>query len=111
MCVCVCGPRGCVGVALFSYEARHQEGGMSLQNLLIAPVQRIPRYALLLGELLKNTPPSKTDTVQQQHHDDLTRALEMVRRTAKYVGQSGGWRLAVGVSICWLGLFGVRSLV
>eukprot|EP00750_Incisomonas_marina_P012182 INCI16632.2.p1 GENE.INCI16632.2~~INCI16632.2.p1 ORF type:complete len:741 (-),score=152.52 INCI16632.2:1865-4087(-) len=67
------------------YEAKHQEGGMSLQNLLIAPVQRIPRYALLLDELLKKTPPSKTDPVQQQYHDDLAKALDMVRRTATYI--------------------------
>ena len=68
-----------------AYESRHQEGEMSLQNLLIAPVQRIPRYALLLDELLKNTPPSEDDEVQQRQHEELKEALEVVRRTATYI--------------------------
>lgn len=70
------------------YEAEHQEGGMILQNLLIAPVQRIPRYALLLEELLKNTPTSDDDVIKQQQYDNLSKALEMVRRTATYINDT-----------------------
>lgn len=35
--------------------------GNSVQSLLIQPVQRVPRYKLLLAELLKNTPKNHAD--------------------------------------------------
>ena len=35
--------------------------GHTLESLLILPIQRIPRYRLLLQELLKHTPPSHPD--------------------------------------------------
>eukprot|EP01102_Stenamoeba_stenopodia_P004102 TRINITY_DN1427_c0_g1_i3.p1 TRINITY_DN1427_c0_g1~~TRINITY_DN1427_c0_g1_i3.p1 ORF type:complete len:634 (-),score=150.70 TRINITY_DN1427_c0_g1_i3:88-1989(-) len=38
-------------------------GAMTIQSFLIMPIQRIPRYVLLLEDLLKNTP---------QHHRDYT---------------------------------------
>lgn len=34
---------------------QHQECGQPLESLLIMPIQRIPRYILLLKELIKNT--------------------------------------------------------
>lgn len=37
--------------------------GLSLESYLIMPVQRIPRYILLLKEINKNTPPNHTDIV------------------------------------------------
>lgn len=40
---------------------RHQECGQPLESLLIMPVQRIPRYILLLKELIKNTEPYDSD--------------------------------------------------
>ncbi|GAM28426.1 hypothetical protein SAMD00019534_116020 [Acytostelium subglobosum LB1] len=46
-------------VASFLEKARAdpQCNGQDLSSLLIMPVQRLPRYVLLLNELLKNTPP------------------------------------------------------
>jgi len=46
---------------------------MSLQGYLLLPVQRLPRYLLLLEQLLKNTP--ETD----KEYRDLTRAKEAIR--------------------------------
>jgi hypothetical protein len=33
-----------------------QSGGLDLLSLMITPVQRLPRYVLLLKDLLQNTP-------------------------------------------------------
>lgn len=48
----------------------------NLAALLIAPVQRVPRYRLLLEVLLKNTPPDHPD------FPELTKALESVKEVA-----------------------------
>jgi hypothetical protein len=52
--------------------------GLDLMSYLITPVQRVPRYVLLLTDLLRNTPESHPD------FNKLSEALEMV----KAVGQS-----------------------
>ena len=39
-------------------EANSRCSGLSLASYLIEPVQRVPRYEMLLKELLKNTAPS-----------------------------------------------------
>lgn len=43
---------------------------LSLEHLLIMPIQRIPRYTLLLGELLKSTQPNHPD------YEDLKKAIK-----------------------------------
>lgn len=48
----------------------------SLNSFMIMPVQRIPRYILLLQSLLEVTPPSHPD------HDNLKKAAEIVKETA-----------------------------
>ncbi|KAG2392137.1 hypothetical protein C9374_012389 [Naegleria lovaniensis] len=53
-----------------------------LESFLVTPVQRIPRYRLLLEDLLKNTP-----------EDDLTKpklkeALELIKSIALYVNEA-----------------------
>ena len=52
---------------------------MKFGSYLIMPVQRIPRYKMLLSELLKVT--------GSKHHDyhDLLRALKMVEKIAEKV--------------------------
>eukprot|EP00602_Paraphysomonas_sp_CaronLab_P000051 CAMPEP_0185028450 /NCGR_PEP_ID=MMETSP1103-20130426/14168_1 /TAXON_ID=36769 /ORGANISM="Paraphysomonas bandaiensis, Strain Caron Lab Isolate" /LENGTH=652 /DNA_ID=CAMNT_0027562875 /DNA_START=12 /DNA_END=1970 /DNA_ORIENTATION=+ len=50
--------------------------GLTLDSLLIEPVQRVPRYRLLLEELLKYTPETNED------HQDIVEALENVRDVA-----------------------------
>merc|ERR1712137_210511 len=51
----------------------------NLESLLITPVQRIPRYNLLLGEILKYTSPSHPD------YSDLVTANEKMQEIARYV--------------------------
>jgi hypothetical protein len=46
--------------------------GNQLQSFLIMPVQRVPRYKLLLAELLKNTPK------EHQDYADLVNSLEKI---------------------------------
>jgi FYVE/RhoGEF/PH domain-containing protein 5/6 len=46
--------------------------GFSMESLLIEPVQRIPRYRLLLEDLLKSTLPSHTD------YESIKNALESI---------------------------------
>lgn len=48
-----------------------------LNDLLVGPVQRIPRYELLLSALLNYTPPDHPE------RDDVEAALEMIRGVAR----------------------------
>jgi hypothetical protein len=65
----------------FLAKARQATGGMDLMSYLIMPVQRIPRYVLLLKELQKNTP--------EQHptHETLLSALQKVEKIASHVNE------------------------
>ncbi|KAH3765499.1 rho guanine nucleotide exchange factor 17 [Pelomyxa schiedti] len=53
--------------------------GLNLEGLLIAPVQRIPRYVLLLSDMLRSTP-----SVHPDFHG-LTEALHVIKELADYV--------------------------
>ena len=53
-------------------KANPASQGFSMESLLIEPVQRIPRYRLLLEDLLKNTPEGHSD------HDNITAALSNI---------------------------------
>jgi len=62
--------------------SREHKGKLTLDALLIMPVQRIPRYELLLKELIKHTEPSHPDAAvlleaQKQLHE---LALKIVDR-------------------------------
>jgi hypothetical protein len=63
-------------------SARPALEGQTLQSLLILPVQRIPRYQLLLSELLKRTP--------EQHADSapLRAALGVVMDVAQNLNEA-----------------------
>ncbi|PRP77255.1 hypothetical protein PROFUN_13638 [Planoprotostelium fungivorum] len=52
---------------------------LDLSSFLIKPIQRIPRYVLLLQELLQHTPPRHGD------YNDIARALEKMKQVAGYV--------------------------
>lgn len=66
-----------------SSEARAGlSGEQYMQTLLIAPIQRIPRYQMLLNECLKATPPLHRD------HEALYRAVEGVRAVANHINDS-----------------------
>lgn len=53
-----------------------------LGALLIQPVQRIPRYNLLLADLLKNTHEAHPD------YSNLERSIEEMRNIAQYINES-----------------------
>ena len=52
-------------------------GGLKLRDYLILPVQRIPRYKLLIRELLKHTPVDHSD------FESLEKALDDISESAK----------------------------
>lgn len=56
--------------------------GLGLQAHLLTVVQRIPRYTLLIADLLKSTPSGHPD------HLDLKRAYEMVERVASSINEN-----------------------
>lgn len=55
---------------------------MELMSYLIMPVQRIPRYRLLLQEILKHTPEGSPDK------EELETALAKIKEVAKACDQS-----------------------
>jgi hypothetical protein len=54
----------------------------SLDDLLIMPVQRVPRYKLLLTELYEKTPKTHAD------HKDINQALNMTNKLALSINES-----------------------
>jgi hypothetical protein len=71
---------------LASFLARCNEhpirAGLTLKAFLIMPIQRIPRYRLLLEDLVKNTPESHPD------HKTLNSALEKLKIVAEQVDKA-----------------------
>lgn len=65
-----------------SVEMDARSRGQQLESFLIMPVQRVPRYQLLLKELLKHTDASHPD------HGDLSEALDLVAETAMHINES-----------------------
>lgn len=59
-----------------------EKGNLDLMSYLIMPVQRIPRYVLLLRELKKNTPE------EHQHYEELGEAIEKVQEIASHINES-----------------------
>jgi len=71
--------------ATFLSEIESQKKNkLTLGDILIMPVQRVPRYVLLLGMILENLP---------KHHKDkenLDKALEEIKKMAKYIDEKKG---------------------
>lgn len=59
-----------------------KSAGCTLQSCLILPVQRIPRYELLLNEMLKNTPVDHPDRAK------LLQALPQIKNAATFLDTS-----------------------
>lgn len=57
------------------------EKGLELPALLIMPIQRIPRYRMLLEDLLKSTEDSHPD------HDPLMEAVNKIREVAEHINE------------------------
>ncbi|MES1908796.1 MAG: hypothetical protein MHM6MM_001666 [Cercozoa sp. M6MM] len=53
----------------------------TVSSMLIAPIQRVPRYRLLFEQLLKHTPPEDPD------HAVLSEALEKVHKAASHINE------------------------
>eukprot|EP01133_Synstelium_polycarpum_P003986 gene3986-4616_t len=62
---------------------------LDLNDLLIMPVQRIPRYIMLIQQVRKYTPPSHPD------HVPLSRALDAFKKFADGINERKGMRLKV----------------
>ncbi|XP_035714251.1 uncharacterized protein LOC110858191 isoform X2 [Folsomia candida] len=60
-------------------KARSHRGKLSIDSLLIMPIQRIPRYELLVKELLKHTDPTHDD------HSRLILVLEKIKKFAVHI--------------------------
>lgn len=63
-------------------QQKKSSGGLDLESLLITPVQRIPRYKLLLSEILKHTPEAHPDYAL------IKKALEEVSKMGIIVNES-----------------------
>ena len=63
-------------------DAQVQSGGKTLSDLLIMPIQRVPRYQMLLQELLKNTPTNHVDFA------NLDKALESINLMTEELEES-----------------------
>jgi len=61
---------------------KSKTGGLSIEDYLIQPVQRIPRYNLLLTDLLKYTPEDHVD------YKPLQDALQVMLKIAKDINNS-----------------------
>ncbi|GAB5358115.1 hypothetical protein AAMO2058_000431000 [Amorphochlora amoebiformis] len=66
----------------FCYDICKAAMCLPLPALLITPVQRIPRYRLLVAEYLKHTDPSHAD------YKDLQQALEKIKETAFIINEA-----------------------
>ena len=56
--------------------------GQNLLALLLTPIQRVPRYRLLLADMLKSTPSDHPD------YADLTEAYRTANQVATFINQS-----------------------
>jgi len=56
--------------------------GYELTSFLIMPIQRIPRYTLLLQQLMKNTPQTHTD------YHDLVEAIKKIEEVTNVLNES-----------------------
>lgn len=60
---------------------KENTGGLDLMSYLIMPIQRIPRYRMLLAEVLKYTPED------HETYEPLSKALEKIKLIASYVNE------------------------
>jgi hypothetical protein len=58
-----------------------ESNGLALMDLMIMPIQRIPRYLLLLQAVFSHTPSSHPD------YDNLKKAMDKVQDVASYVNK------------------------
>ena len=61
--------------------------GRKAADFLIMPVQRIPRYEMLTAQLLKFTTRVHPDRPPHVDFDDLSKALDEIKKVNKYVDE------------------------
>lgn len=66
-------------IILQKLEYSEKLNKLGLLSFLILPVQRIPRYVLLLSDLLKNTVPQHPD------YENIKAALQQIKELADYI--------------------------
>ena len=70
-------------------QKRMEKNLPPLQSLLIQPIQRIPRYKLLLAEVIKNTDEDHPDmqiiTGDEKQPGKLPKAFDVVSTVAKHI--------------------------
>eukprot|EP01006_Ploeotia_vitrea_P047592 TRINITY_DN67142_c7_g14_i1.p1 TRINITY_DN67142_c7_g14~~TRINITY_DN67142_c7_g14_i1.p1 ORF type:complete len:1084 (-),score=615.57 TRINITY_DN67142_c7_g14_i1:57-3308(-) len=63
-------------------KAKDPKGkGLNIQSLLITPIQRVPRYKLLLNEIVKHTDEAHPDW------DNLHKATDLVSKSASHINE------------------------
>ena len=65
----------------FAAQLAQNENSLELTALLIMPIQRIPRYRLLLQELLKYTPETHPD------YANINKAVAEIMKVAEHVNE------------------------
>ena len=80
----------------FFFQAMPECGNLSLQHHMLTPIQRIPRYEILLKEYLKKLPedsPDRADSESEQifHPDNFSSYWELWSRSKIHSGWLGGW--------------------
>ena len=75
-------------------EYQKQCKGLNIRAFLILPIQRVPRYALLLKEIIKQINVTDNNQNQNQNQSDndnkskLTRALDLILNVADSINSS-----------------------
>lgn len=67
--------------------------GLDLRGFLIMPVQRVPRYKVLIEELLKVTPDHFPDK------EPLKQALKSIKETATFIDETTRFKEGL-TSVC-----------
>ena len=79
---------------LYFFQAMPECGNLSLQHHMLTPIQRIPRYEILLKEYLKKLPedsPDRADSESEQifHPDNFSSYWELWSRSKIHSGWVG----------------------
>ena len=78
----------------FLKTAMNRCNGMDINSYLVLPIQRIPRYVMLLEQMYKYTPETHPD------HEDLAQVVLDIREVAEYVNDKK--RAAESqMQVCW----------
>ncbi|GAD92955.1 hypothetical protein PVAR5_1554 [Paecilomyces variotii No. 5] len=80
----------CKAVASKDGQKPEESKAMTLNDLLIKPIQRVCKYPLLLADLLKNTPTSDCP----ESHDEISQVLEQIRLKVAFINDATGNPLA-----------------